>query len=261
MLLHRCDALAREASAHPEQHHTQHGGASHRELVAKRLVAAAQHVHELQREGADQQRCEHGQEHPERCQRGAVAGVVGHQRRHRRVRDVDEAVADHHQRVGDVGVQQLVAGVAGRHREGGDGGHRQQRRTEHQVGPALAPARAGAVDQRAQQQVPAGIDGARHEQQGSYRCCAEPEHVGVEKHQERAERGEHQVAGEVAQAVGQLLAQRQAGLDHARAAGLGCGGLPDAQGALHRSHQKRQPARKPKVRGSLRKTWLPVNAL
>src|SRR5690606_20723286 len=99
-------------------------------------------------------------------------------------------------------------------------GRRKRQRAPQQVGTEAPPAGAGAIGQRAHQRIGDGIDQLGDQHHRADRGRGQGHHVGVEDQQEGRDVGPVQVEAEVADAVADLLAQRQA---HARAAFPGGG--------------------------------------
>ncbi len=126
---------------------------AHRDRPAAGAVAMAELVDERQGQGLDDELPNQGGDEAVARDAGALADVRGHDPHQRRVRRVVRRVEDHHQRIGQVGVDQLPL-----HPEGRGAIHQPEHQAEGQggpedPGPELAPAAVGAVRRRADDRV------------------------------------------------------------------------------------------------------------
>ena len=114
---------------------------------------------------------------------------------------VDARIDHHHQRVGDVGVDQLARLAEGRGIERKHADEPERNGEEEQVGAELSPAARRAVGDDADDGVEHRVPHAGDEEHRPHHCRRKPEHIGIENHQVGAEQLPEHRGSHVAQPV------------------------------------------------------------
>ena len=197
----RGDDFFRAREGEEEDEHGDDAVEGHRDEVALCLIACAEEIDERCRDGHDDGRADHGADHAGGHEDIALMDVRSQARDNGIERDVHDSVRRAEQAVGDIGPDQLACRVEIRDIE------RQERKdckgdgTNQEVWTSLSPARMGMIDDDAHHRIRHGIDEFRHQHHRASGCRCNAEYVGVEYHQVRGHRTEHQITAQVAHAV------------------------------------------------------------
>ena len=189
-----------------EQHDAHHGDDDDRHqppvLLRHRVgTVPAEGVRHGHKQQEGDEAADVGEHHAERRKRAALLRVGAHYAQQRCVGHVDARIDHHHQRVGDVGVDQLARLAEGRGIERKHADEPERNGEEEQVGAELSPAARRAVGDDADNGVEHRVPHAGDEEHRPHHSRRKPEHVGIENHQVGAEQLPEHRGSHVAQPV------------------------------------------------------------
>ena len=206
LVVYRLYAFFRPRETAEEEQHARRGydGCGHEPARLLRLHAVAVtaecvcHGHEQQQGNKASDVCEH---HAERRKGVPFVWIWAHNAEQRGVRHVDGGVHHHHQRIRNVGVNELAC-VAERRRIERKSAHNAERNGQKEyVGTELSPPAACPVGHDSYYRVEHGVPYSRNEEHRSHHGGRQTEHVGVEYHQVRAKQFPEHRRRHVAEAV------------------------------------------------------------
>ena len=187
-LVDRFHPLLGPREAAQEKHDAHHGDDRHSHQPAVLLchgvgAVPAEGVRHGHKQQEGDETADVGEHHAERRERAALLRVGAHHAQQRCVGHVDARIDHHHQRVGDVGVDQLARLAEGRGIERKYADEPERNGEEEQVGAELAPAARCAVGDDADDGVEHRVPHAGDEEHRAHHGCRKSEYVGIENHQ------------------------------------------------------------------------------
>ena len=157
-------------------HHCHHPAV----LLAMPPAESIHHGHEQQQGDETAQISE---QHTVNGKQIAVARFGTYNSQQRSVWNIDGRINHHHQRVGDVGINNLSAQAPLRGGKRKDADERERHGKEQQVGAELAPTRVSAVCQNSDNGVEGGIPYPGDQEHGTHYGSRHPKHVSIEYHE------------------------------------------------------------------------------
>ena len=197
----RRDDFLRAREGEEENEHGDDAVKRHRDEIPLRLIPCAKEIDERCRNGHDDGCTDHGADHAGRHENVAFMDVRGQPRDNGIEWDIHDGVRRAEQAVSDIRPYQLACRIKIWDVE------RQERKdckgdgANQEIRTPLPPAGMGMIDDDAHHRIRHGIDEFRHQHHRASGCRCNAEYVGVEYHQIRGHRTEHQITAQVAHAV------------------------------------------------------------
>ena len=199
-----------------EEDDAEDGEQTHGDLVAARVVAAAEEDDHGDGEALHDEAGGVGEDLPVGGDAGALIGIAGEHAGERRVRDIVDGVDESQEEIRGPRVGELAGDAEAGRGEGEHADDAEGERGPEEPGAKLAPFGVGAVGDHAHDGVEGGGDESDDEKERAGLCGGEAEGVGVVAQLQGEHRLEDEVGSHVAQAVAELLCEGKF-LDHSRA--------------------------------------------